>query len=368
MNATAKSSRRAFARAAFCLLVLGSAMSCAWAQAGAPRVLRLGIGTAADSTKGRAVQELDRRLSAYTNGSLRVELHADGKLGNDVSMTKAASDGQLEMTAPDSSTLAAMDKRFSAINYPFTFNNNEEVDTILDGPWGQQLLDGLSKHKLVGLAFWENGFRQMTNSRRPMSVLGDFQGVRMRVMQNPMLEDSFAKLGFTAVPLPFTKVYEAMKSHHVDGQENPLGTILSSRFYEVQPYLTLSRHVYSAHVVVVSQQVWQSLSPAHQDALRRATRDARDFGRKANRDSEVDALTALKAKGMTVTSISRADGERIRYRLRDVFDKYNQEIGFATMVDLYVRLGQLRSESTAGSKPKPIDVAQREPAPPKATK
>jgi TRAP-type transport system periplasmic protein len=338
-------SMRRTLRRALCLLACTASVPVALAQSAQPTVLRMGIGLSADSAKGKAVEEFGRLLSLYSNGALKVELHASGKLGNDVTMTEAAREGKLEMTAPDSSTLASLDKRFSAINYPFTFNNEAEADAILDGPWGQRLLDALPQHGLIGLTYWENGFRNMTNSRRPVSNTSDFEGMRMRVMQNPMLVDSFDKLGFTAVPLPFTKVYDALKTQEVDGQENPLTTILSSRFYEVQKYLTLSRHVYSAHVVLLSAKVWNALPAQHQAAMRRAANEARDYERKLNREGEAEALGALKAKGMVVAAIPRADAERIRNRLRGVFDKYNGEIGTSTMIELYVELGRLRTQA-----------------------
>jgi TRAP-type C4-dicarboxylate transport system substrate-binding protein len=151
--------------------------------------------------------------------------------------------------------------------------------------------------------------------------------------------------------MPFPQVYEALKTQTVDGQENPLPTILSSRFYEVQKYLTLSRHVYSAHVLLVSKKVWDGLSPAHQEAMKIAAVESRDVERRWSREGSDAALAELKAKGMTVTSIPRADSERIRNRLRDVFDKYNKDIGTRTMVDLYVELGRMRTagDSAPGS-------------------
>jgi tripartite ATP-independent transporter DctP family solute receptor len=349
MNTLHTTPRRAVARMLVCAVACALMASTAMAQATETKVLRLGIGLGADSPKGKAVVEFGRLVSAYTNGTIKVELHASGALGNDVTMTQAAREGKLEMTAPDSSTLATLDSRFSAINYPFTFNNESEADAILDGPWGQRLLDDLQRHGLIGLAYWENGFRNMTNSRRSLSSLSDFDGVRMRVMQNPMLVDSFNQLGFTAVPLPFTKVYDAMKTQEVDGQENPLSTILASKFYEVQKHLTLSRHVYSAHVMLLSEKVWRTLSPQQQQAMRRAARETRDFERRLNRESEAEALAALKGKGMVVAAIPRADAERIRNRLRSVFDKYNGEIGAGTMIDLYVQLGQLRTAAAANA-------------------
>lgn len=329
-------------------------MHCQAYAAPAPvQTLRLGIGLPADSVQGRAVLDFAERVERYTNGTFRIELHASGKLGNDVTMVKALQEGQQELTAPDSATLAALEKGFSVINYPFTFLTDFEADTILDGTWGQRLLDQLPKHGLIGLAYWENGFRQMTNSRKPMGSVLDFKGVRMRTMQNPMLVDSFNALGFDAVPMAFPQVYDALKAQTVDGQENPLPTILSSQFHEVQKYLTLSRHVYSAHVVLMSKKTWDALSPSHQQAFQRAAKESRDIERQYSREGNAQALAELQAKGMVVTTLAKADAERIRNRLRAVFEKYNKDIGARTVIDLYVALGILRTtrkEPAAGNR------------------
>lgn len=331
------------------VLVLAAVAATAAAAQQAPRTLRLGIGLAPESPQGKAVVDFAGRIERYTQGSLQIELQASGKAGNDITMVKALQEGTLEMTAPDSSTLATLEKSFSAINYPFTFLSEAEADAILDGAWGQRLLERLPQHGLIGLSYWENGFRQMTNSRKPLSTATDFEGVRMRTMQNPMLVDSFNRLGFAAVPMPFTQVYEALKTQAVDGQENPLPTILTSRFYEVQKYLTLSRHVYSAHVLLISQKVWTTLTPAQQEALQKAAVESRAFERRLSREGSEQALADLKAKGMLVTTIPRADAERIRNRLRQVFDKYNADIGAATMVELYVELGRMRTAQAAAA-------------------
>jgi tripartite ATP-independent transporter DctP family solute receptor len=325
----------------------------AWAQspAATPQVLMLGIGLPESSVQARAVSDFAARVEKYSNGLYRIELHAGGKLGNDLTMVNALQQGTLAMTAPDSSTLATLEKSFSAINYPFTFLNEQEADQVLDGEWGGRLLSQLPQHGLIGLAYWENGFRQMTNSRRPLTSTSDFAGLRMRTMQNPMLVDSFRRLGFEAVPMPFPQVFDALQSQAVDGQENPLSTIVSSRFYEVQKYLTLSRHVYSAHVLLVSRKTWDSMSPATQEAFQRAAVESRDLERRLSREVSAAALAELKAKGMQVTSIPRADAERIRHRLRDVLDRYNKDIGVRTMLDLYVQLGKMRTASSPSEKP-----------------
>ena len=329
------------------LLVLSWAvMSTAWA---APRVLTAGIGLNADTPQGKAMQRFADTVQAKTQGRLRIELHPSGQLGDDMKMVKALQAGQQDITCPDSSTLAPLVKDFSAINYPFTFLNTAEADAILDGDWGQRVLAKLPEQKLVGLAFWENGFRHLTNSRRPIEHLREASGVRVRVMQNQMLIDSFRQMGFDAVPMPFPKVYDALKSKEVDGQENPLPTILSSRFYEVQPYLTLSRHVYSAFVLLISKQTWDSLPPADRAILTSAAVEARDEQRRMNREMTAAALDQLKARGMKVSNIDVQEAESVRRQLRDVLDHYNRDIGEGAVVSMYIDLSRLRTQGAGSS-------------------
>ena len=316
--------------------------------AAAPRVLKLGISLNGESVEARAMQFLAQRVEAQSQGRLRIEVNPGGKLGDDVSMVKAMQAGTQDMGGPDGSTLASLVKEFSVINYPFTFISETETDAILDGRWGQSLLTKLPAQGVVGLAFFENGFRQITNSRRPLNVVSDFQGVKLRTMQNQMLVDSFSRLGFEAVPMPFPKVYDALSKQEVDGQENPLPTILASRFYEVQKYLTLSRHVYSVHVLLIGGKTWESLGADDQKLLQAAAIEARDFQRRLNRTENASALTALKEKGMQVSEISRADAERIRNRLRDVLDKYNRDIGTSSVLEMYVELSRLRTKDAFG--------------------
>ena len=310
---------------------------------GPPKVLVAGIGLNADTPQGQAMQFFAEQVERQTAGRVRVSVATGGKLGDDVKMVSALQDGKQDITCPDSSTLASLVKDFSAINYPFTFRSEAEADAILDGPWGQQLLERLPARGLVGLAFWENGFRHLTNSKRAISNFRDSGGLRIRVMQNPMLIDSFNQMGFQAVPMPFTKVFPALAAHEVDGQENPLPTILSSRFYEVQPYLTLSHHVYSAFVLLISRKTWDSIGAQDQQAIRRAAVLAREHQRQLNRHMTAKALEQLEAKGMQVSSIDLREAESVRRRLRDVLDKYNRDIGESSVISMYVALSQMRA-------------------------
>jgi len=316
-----------------------------------PRLLKAGIGLNADTPQGRGMQRFADLVAERTQGRIRIELHASGRLGDDLKMVGALQQGTQDITCPDSSTLARLVKDFSAINYPFTFLSEREADHILDGEWGRELLQALPAQRLVGLAYWENGFRHLTNSKRAVESMAQVKGIRMRTMQNQMLIDSFTELGFEAVPMPFPKVYAALAERQVDGQENPLPTILSSKFYEVQQHLALSRHVYSAFVLLISRATWDSLSVRDRAIVAQAAKDARDHQRSLNRETTASALEQLKRLGMRVTAIDVRDAESVRRKLRPVLDKYNKEIGDRTVISMYVALSQLRAAPAAPQKP-----------------
>jgi TRAP-type transport system periplasmic protein len=319
------------------------------------KVLKAGIGLNADTPQGRGLRKFGELVEERSNGRIRIELFAGGKLGDDLGMVNALREGRQDITCPDTSTLARFVKNFSVVNYPFTFLNEAEADHVLDGQWGLQVMEALPSHGLVGLAFWENGFRHLTNSQKAINTIAQAKGIRMRTMQNQMLIDSFTELGFDAVPMPFPKVYQALAEKQVDGQENPLPTILSSRFYEVQQHLTLSRHVYSAFMLLISKATWDSLTPADQSIVASAAIDARDFQRAANRQVTAAALEQLEKLGMRVTSIDVREAEAVRRRLRTLLDRYNKEIGESSVISMYVALSQFRASGGAFQRPGSTD-------------
>jgi tripartite ATP-independent transporter DctP family solute receptor len=171
---------------------------------------------------------------------------------------------------------------------------------------------------MVGLTYWENGFRNLTNSKRPVTKLEDLDGVKLRVMQNNVFLDSFKTLGANAVPLPFSELFTALETKTVDGQENPYNTILSSKFYEVQKYLTVTNHVYSPWIVTVSKKWWDGLSKDEQKVLLDAAKKSRDFEREDTRAEAARALTDLKAKGMQINELAPAEAARMRSQLTRV--------------------------------------------------
>jgi tripartite ATP-independent transporter DctP family solute receptor len=269
------------------------------------RTLKLGIGLNEDHPQALAVKRFGEIVGQKTGGKIKVRLYASGSLGNDTTMISALRGGTQEMTVPDSSTLVGLIKDFGVINFPFAFNSEQEADAVLDGPFGAKLLAKLPDKSLIGLAFWENGFRQVTNSRRPIATAADISGLKLRVIQNPLFIDTFSALGANALPLPFPEVYTALEQKTVDGQENPTATIMSSKFYEVQKYLAMTRHIYSVWVVLLSKKAWDSMSAEGADHPGRGGEAAI----RAHDDPRVQQQGAWRAqgKGMQVTEFSPAE-------------------------------------------------------------
>jgi tripartite ATP-independent transporter DctP family solute receptor len=259
-------------------------------------------------------------------------------------MISALRGGTLEMTVPDSSTLVSVVKDFGVLNLPMTFNTEQEADAVLDSAFGQKLLDKLPEKGLIGLGYWENGFRQTTNSRRPINKADDIAGLKVRVIQNPLFIDSFAALGANATPMPFTELYSAMEQKAVDGQENPAATILTSKFYEVQKHMVMSRHIYSTWVLLMSKKTWDTLSADEQKIVREAAREATQFERKAIRALSDKALDELRKVGMQITELPPAEQAKLRDKLQPVVAKFSKEFGEDTTREMMAELSKARGK------------------------
>lgn len=306
------------------------------------RVFRVGIGLTEDHPQAASLKHFGELLSQKSGGKLNARVFAGGTLGNDVTMTSALRGGTLDMTVPDSSTLVSIVKAFGVINLPMVFNTEQEADAVLDSAFGQKLLETLPEKGLVGLGYWENGFRHVTNSRRSITQASDLSGLKLRVIQNPLFIESFNALGANAVPMPFTELYSAMEQKAVDGQENPPATILASKFYEVQKHLAMTKHIYSAWVLLMSKKTWDSLSPEEQKIVQQAAREATLFERKAIRDFNARAVGELRKVGMQVSELPSAEQARLREKLQPVFAKFSKEFGEAPTRELMAELEKAR--------------------------
>lgn len=312
----------------------------AQAQDISERTIKVGIGLNEDHPQALSVEKFGELVSQKSGGKIEVKLFASGTLGNDVTMISSLQGGTLEMTVPDTSTLVNIAglEPFGLINLPFLFKEAEQADALLDGPFGQKLLARLPEAGLVGLGFWENGFRQVTNSRRPIEKAEDFAGLKLRVIQNPLFIETFSALGASAQPMPFPEVYTALETGVVDGQENPLATILSSKFYEVQDHAVLSNHIYSVWALLMGKKFWDKLSPDEQQLITEAAKEATAFERETIRAYSAKALEELKAAGLQVTTLPEAEVAKVREMTKPVWDQFTERFGKASADEMLAAL------------------------------
>ncbi|MBT9594591.1 MAG: TRAP transporter substrate-binding protein [Vitreoscilla sp.] len=308
-----------------------------------PRLIRFGYGLNEQSNQGRAVKLFAEQVEKASGGKMKVRAIGAAALGPDTQMQQALIGGAQEMMVGSTATLVGITKEMALWDTPFLINNGKEADALLDGPVGQKVIAKLPEKGLVGLVYWENGFRNLTNSKRPVTRLEDLDGIKLRVMQNNVFLDSFKTLGANAVPLPFSELFSALETKTVDGQENPFNTILSSKFYEVQKYLTVTNHVYSPWIVLVSKKWWDGLSKDEQKVLMDAAQVSRDFERKDTREEAGKALADLKAKGMQINELSPAESARMRDKLTRVNASIAANVGMDLWNETQAELGKIRA-------------------------
>ena len=308
-----------------------------------PRLIRFGYGLNEASNQGRAVKLFAEQVEKASGGKMKIRAIGAAALGPDTQMQQALIGGAQEMMVGSTATLVGITKEMALWDTPFLFNSAKEADVILDGPLGQKVMDKLQEKGLVGLVYWENGFRNLTNSRRAVTKVEDLDGIKLRVMQNNVFLESFRTLGANAVPLPFSELFSALETKTVDGQENPYNTILSSKFYEVQKYLSVTNHVYSPWIVTVSKKWWDGLSKDEQKVLLDAAKASRDFERRDTREEAARALGDLKAKGMQINELSPAETARMRDKLTRVNASIAANVGMDLWKDTQAALAKLRS-------------------------
>lgn len=293
----------------------------------ADRTIKFTNGVNEDHPVGNGVRRMQELLAQRTGGRTKIQAFWGGSAGGDLQATQALRAGTQEMVCTSSSPLVGIVKELGVFDLPFLFANEREADAVLDGPAGQYFARKLDEAGLVLLSYWENGFRNVTNSRRPITKWEDFEGVKMRVMQNNIFLDSFRTLGANAVPMAFGEVFTALETRTIDGQENPFVTIQTSKFNEVQRFLSVTRHAYTPFLVLYSKRLWEQLSPQEQTALRETAMDARLVQRQANRDLNARALAALRATGMQINELAPAEVSRMFERVKPVYDKNVPTIG-----------------------------------------
>ena len=296
-----------------------------------------------DHPQGLALQRFAEIVKKNSDGKIKVGVFAGGTLGGDAAVISSLQGGTIEMTLVATSLLGGQIKEFAMLDLPFLFNDPKEADAVLDGPIGKKLQDKLPEKGLIGLAYWEHGFRSLTNSKRPITKLEDIQGLKIRVLQLPLYVDMFNTLGANAVPMPFPELYTGMETKTVDGQENTYSAIETAKFYEVQKYISTTRHVYQPLLLLFSKRVWDRLNADERKILTNAAKEVQPFQRVQIREAESKALGSLKAKGLVVTEFSPQAAAQMRDKLKPVTEKYSKEAGEALVKEMQAEIDKVRS-------------------------
>jgi tripartite ATP-independent transporter DctP family solute receptor len=289
------------------------------------RTIRFGHLNNTDHPTSIGTRKFAELVAAKSGGKLQVKEFPSSQLGNELQMQSALQGGVQEMMAPAPTSLAGIVKEFGLLDFPFIVSNYKQADALIDGPLGRALLAKLPEKGLVGLGFFDLGFRNVTNSKRPITKPEDLAGLKLRVIPNPVFLETFRTFKANPVPMPFAELYPALETRAVDGQENPFSVILSNKFFEVQKFLSQTNHVYAPLVILVSKSFWDKLSPAEQKILQDAAIEARDFQRQVSREAAGKSLAELKAKGMQVNELAPAEIARMQKMVQPVHEKFAGE-------------------------------------------
>ncbi|WP_119309089.1 DctP family TRAP transporter solute-binding subunit [Cohaesibacter haloalkalitolerans] len=248
--------------------------------------------------------EFKRIVEEKTGGSLEVKHFPDNQLGNDRVITESTIFGDIDIGVSSTSPLATLFPDLYAFDAPFLFLSSEDAYAKLDGETGQAILKTLEKKGLKGLAFWENGFRNFTNSKKAVAVPADLSGMKIRTMENDVHLAAWRALGANPTPMAFSELFTALQQGTVDGQENPLGIIDGNRFQEVQSNVSLTQHVYTPYIVFMNLDKFNSLSDVEKDAIVTAAKETTAFQRKRSQELETEILARIKDQGVTVTELT----------------------------------------------------------------
>jgi tripartite ATP-independent transporter DctP family solute receptor len=322
-------------------LLVAAALTASGGAMAQQKTLKFANQNAAGHPIIQGMERFKSLVEERSKGAIRVNVFPGGQLGSDQANVSALQAGTLEMASMNSGIFASVVPDFVVYDFPFMFASGKEADAVVDGAFGKKIHARLEARGLVGLAYYELGFRHMTNGRRAINKLADIQGLKLRVIPNAINVDWVKALGANPTPLPWPEVYAALEQRAVDGQENPIPTINGAKFYEVQRHLTLTGHQYNPQSVVISKKVWDGLSEGERKIIAEAAAESAVFQRQKARELEASLLDNLKKNGMQVTELPPAEMQALRERMKPVIAKHGEKVA-GTVAELEAELARLR--------------------------
>lgn len=267
--------------------------------------LTLAHGNPPDNPRHVASLKFAELVKAKTNGRIEIQVAHSAQLGDDAAMVTALRSGTLDFSANSQGAVATVVPEYAALGMPFLFANVQKAWEVMDGPIGKELAEKSSAKGMVLLGLWDNGIRQMSNSKRPIKSPADMKGLKMRTPPDAVTVDIMQAMGADPQQIKFSELYVALQQGVVDGQENPLTNIASAKLYEVQKYISLSGHKYESTPFLMSKRTWDRMTPADQKVVMDAAAEATQLQRRLNKEVDDKLVADLKSKGVQIDSIDR---------------------------------------------------------------
>ncbi|WP_186669177.1 TRAP transporter substrate-binding protein [Sporosarcina sp. BP05] len=290
-------------------------------------LIKVGHAASQDHFAQDSIEKFKEIVEGNSDGKIKVEIYPNGQLGGEREMIEAIQLGNLTMAFPSSAPLVSFSKSMALWDLPYLFKDHETAYKVLDGEVGQEILDSLSDKGIKGLVYWENGFRHLTNNKRPIESVSDMKGIKIRTLESPMQIGAWSATGANATPIAFTELYAALQQKTVDAQETPLSLMYAMKFFEVQNNLTLTGHLYSPWPVIISQKFYDGLTEDLQNVVMDAAIETRDYNRQLSLEDEAKSLDLLKAEGMAVVDLTEEHKKEFQDAMRTVYDDVKAEVG-----------------------------------------
>jgi len=287
-------------------------------------ILRAGHAVNEEHAYHRGLEKFKSLVEDQTGGAVKIEIYPNASLGDERDMVEGLQLGTVDIVLSSTGPLGNFVPQMNVVDLPFLFRDKDHAYKVLDGEIGQELLQKFEPEGIIGLAFWENGFRHVTNSKRPINTPEDMEGLKLRTMKNRVHVAAFKELGVDATPMAWSEVFTSLQQGTIDGQENPVAIIYSHHLYEVQEYLALTGHVYSPAVLMIAENKMQSLTEAQQEAIREAAVEAGIYERNLISESEKEQIENLEREGMKIT---RPEREKFMEATVGVYKDFEKEFG-----------------------------------------
>lgn len=298
------------------------------AFAQAPIVIKFSHVVAPNTPKGKGAEKFKELAEKYTNGKVKVEVYPNSTLYKDKEELEALQLGAVQMLAPSNSKFGPMGiKEFEVFDLPFIIPSLAALRKVTEGPMGEKMLKQLEPKGMIGLAYWDNGFKQMS-ANKALRVPEDYKGLKFRIQSSKVLEAQFRALGATPQVMAFSEVYQALQTGVVDGQENTPSNMYTQKMHEVQKYTTLTNHGYIGYVVVVNKKFWDDLPADVRTNLTKAMKESTTYANKISAQENDEALEDIKKSGKTqLITPTAAEMAAMRKAMEPIYEDMGKRVG-----------------------------------------